>query len=389
MKNGKWIGWILAAAMLLTGCKNFWVTSSSSCTTNCTTISSGVFYVLNSNAGQVEITGYSIVNGTMTALAGSPYALASGPYSIAVAPNNNFLYVSTQAGIYLYTIGTGGVLTLSSTVPVFRDFAAYTMKVDATNSWLVEASGLGYLYAIPISPTTGATTGTAQQVTLPGISPHQLVISSDNANVIVALGSTGTAVIPFTAANADPLPASVNAPIAVKTAGTSAISVALDPINRLLYIGEASGTSGSNNGVLRAVSYGSISGNPTEVAGSPFTTGGLSPASILPVASGAYVYVANATVANSSTGNVSGFSLTASGTTYTLTPLGSTASAGVTPASLAEDSTGTVVLLVNSGGSPDLNVYTFDSAVSGKLDSALTSSTGNDPVGALAIAAAP
>jgi hypothetical protein len=61
MKNGKWIGWILAAAMLLTGCKNFWVTSSSSCTTNCTTISSGVFYVLNSNAGQVEITGYSIV----------------------------------------------------------------------------------------------------------------------------------------------------------------------------------------------------------------------------------------------------------------------------------------------------------------------------------------
>jgi hypothetical protein len=193
----------------------------------------------------------------------------------------------------------------------------------------------------------------------------------------------------FTAANADPLPASVNAPIAVKTAGTSAISVALDPINRLLYIGEASGTSGSNNGVLRAVSYGSISGNPTEVAGSPFTTGGLSPASILPVASGAYVYVANATVANSSTGNVSGFSLTASGTTYTLTPLGSTASAGVTPASLAEDSTGTVVLLVNSGGSPDLNVYTFDSAVSGKLDSALTSSTGNDPVGALAIAAAP
>jgi 6-phosphogluconolactonase (cycloisomerase 2 family) len=306
-----------------------------------------------------------------------------------VAPNNSFLYVGTPAGIYLYSIGSGGVLTLSSNVPIFNDLAAYTMKVDSTNSWLVEASGLGNLYAIPISPATGATTGTAQQVALPGIAPHQLVISSDNANVFVALGNAGTAVIPFAAANTDPLPATVGATIAVKTTGNSAISVAMDPINRLLYIGEASNTSGSNSGTLRAINYSSVSGVPTEVAGSPFATGGVSPASILPVASGAYVYVANATVANSSTGNVTGFALTASGTTYNLTALSSTASAGTTPASLAEDSTGTVVLLVNSGGNPDLGVYTFDTTVPGKLDSALTSATGTDPVGALTVVAAP
>jgi hypothetical protein len=56
---------------------------------------------------------------------------------------------------------------------------------------------------------------------------------------------------------------------------------------------------------------------------------------------------------------------------------------------MAEDSTGSVVLLVNSGGTPDLDVYTFDATTSGKLDSALTSATGTDPVGAVAIAAAP
>ena len=191
-----------------------------------------------------------------------------------------------------------------------------------------------------------------QQVTLPGIAPRQLVISPDNANVFVALGNTGTAVIPFTTANANPLPATVGAPIAVKTTGNSAISVAMDPINRLLYIGKVSGTTTSNTGTLRAINYSSVSGVPTEVTGSPFATGGISPASILPIASGAYVYIANATVTNSTTGNVTGFSLTASGTTYTLTALSSTASAGTTPASLAEDSTGTVVLLVALGWEP-------------------------------------
>ena len=140
---------------------------------------------------------------------------------------------------------------------------------------------------------------------------------------------------------------------------------------------------------MRAINYSSVSGVPTEVTGSPFATGGISPASILPIASGAYVYIANATVTNSTTGNVTGFSLTASGTTYTLTALSSTASAGTTPASLAEDSTGTVVLLVSSGGNPDLEVYSFDTTVPGKLDSALTSATGTDPVGAVAVVAAP
>ena len=382
---------MLAALLLLAGCKNFWnVTSSGGCTTNCPTISSGVFYVLNSNSGQVEIAGYSIVNGTLTALTGSPYSLASGPYSIAVAPNNSFLYVSTQSGIYLYTIGAGGGLKLASTTPISTDFAASTMQVDATNSWLVEASGSGYLYAIPINPSNGTTTGTVQQVTLAGITAHQLAISPDNKNIFVALGGTGTAVIPFNAASADPLPTSVGAPIAVKGAGGAAVSVAVDPINRLLYIGETLGTSGSSNtGGLRAFTYSSLSGTPTEVTGSPYATGGLIPASILPTASSAYVYVANATVSSSSTGNVSGFAVTTSGTNYSLTALSGAASTGTTPAGLAEDSTGAVVLLVNSGGSPDLDAYTFDTTTPGKLDSALSSSTGTDPVGARAIAAAP
>ena len=384
---------VLAFMLLLTGCTNFWnvPTGGTGCTTNCTaTISSGAFYVLNANAGQVEIAGYSIVSSTLTAFTGSPYTLPSGPFAIAIAPNNSFLYVSTQSGIYLYTIGSGGSLTLASATPIFTDFSAVSMRVDATDSWLVEASGSGYLYAIPISPTTGKTTGTAQQTSLVGIAPRQLTISPDNANVIVALGGSGTEVIPFSAANANPLPATAPLPIAVKGQGGAALSVAVDPSGKLLFIGETLGSSAtSNTGVLRAFLYSSLSGTPTEVTGSPYGSGGMTPVSILPTAFGGYVYIANSTVSNSSTGNIAGFAISASTTGYSLTSLSGPVSAGTTPAELAEDSTGSVVLVVNSGGSPDLGVYTFDTTTLGKLDSALTFATGTDPVGALAIAAAP
>lgn len=402
MKIRRLSKWMLVAVLLLAGCKGFWNvpnSSSGGCTTNCATLSSGVFYVLNSNAGQFAIVGYSIVNGTLTPLSGGNYSLPSGPYSIAIAPNNSFLYVSTQAGIFLYTISSGGALTPASATAFYPDFAAVSMQVDATNSWLVEASGSGYIYAIPINPTSGSrsTTGTVQQLSL-GVIPtiHQLAISPDNSNIFVALGTVGTAVIPFNASPATgstPMPTSVSTPIAVRAAGGSAVSVAVDPIDRLLYIGETLANSSSNSantGGLRVFNYSSLgSVTPVEIAGSPFASGGLTPISILPTASGSYVYVANSTVSSSGTGNISGFVISSSGTTYSLTPVTTTASAGTNPSAMAEDSTGTVVLLVNSGGGPDLDVYTFDATTSGKLDSALTAATGTDPVGTIAIAALP
>lgn len=384
---------MLAFALLLAGCKNFWQASSSSgggCGTKCSTISSGVFYVLNSSAGNTGIAGYSIVSGKLVALTGSPYSLPSGPYAIAVAPNNRFLYVSSQSGVYLYTIGSGGGLTLASTTPIFTDFAARSMQVDATNSWLVEASGSGYLYAIPISPTTGTTAGSAQQLSLVGFTPRQMILSPDNLNVIVALGNTGTVVIPFSAASTNPLPALAGVPIAVKNVAGVALSVAVDPANRLLYIGETAGTSGTAaTGILRAFLYSSIGGTPVEAAGSPYASGGLAPVSILPNASGANVYVANSTGSNSTVGNLAAFAVNVAGSAYSLTALTGQVATGISPSGIAEDSTGSVVLLVNSGGSPDLDVYTFDTANPGVLDPAFSFATGTDPVGALAIAAAP
>jgi hypothetical protein len=224
-------------------------------------------------------------------------------------------------------------------------------------------------------------------VSLPASTIQQIAISPDNTFVYVAMGSGGTAVVPFNANNANPLGLVVTIP-AKSTAG-GAISVAVDPITtttttpRLLYIGETAATSGNNTGGLRAFNYSTLQ----EITGSPFAINGLSPSSILPFSTGNFVYVLNRQVSGSSTGVITGFSIAASNGSYTLTPLGNTFTVGTNPQSMVEDSTGAFVFAVNFGGSPDLTGYTIDSTKAGYLDKVISSATGTDPVSAIEVAA--
>jgi hypothetical protein len=196
----------------------------------------------------------------------------------------------------------------------------------------------------------------------------------------VALGSSGTEEAIFAAGNATPFGNTANIPV-VNVAG-AAVSVAVDPQNRMFYVGETAAVSGTNSGGMRAFNYNTL----VEVTGSPYATAGLAPYAIEPEAKGNYVYVANRTVSGSSAGNIAGFSFTSTGTVYSLTALANTVATGTAPVSLAEDSLDTYLLVVDSGGSPDFEAYTMSA---GALTSSATASTGTDPVQAGAIAAAP
>jgi 6-phosphogluconolactonase (cycloisomerase 2 family) len=357
-------------------------TSSSTCTASQGN-TSGVFYVLNQ--GTKEIAAYSIVTGKLTQI-GNSYTLSAAPYSIAIAPGGGFLYVGTATGIFLFNIGSGGVLTLANGNNVISQDIATTMQVDSTGSWLVEAGpNLAELLAIHINSASGVPTSNIEQNTLlPAATVQQLAISPDNTHVFVALGSAGTEDVTFAAGNATPLGVTANLKV-VNSAG-AAVSVAVDPNSRLVYVGETAAISGSNAGGLRVIDYNTLQ----EVSGSPFATGGLAPYAIAPTRYGSnagnYVYVANRTVSGSSNGSIAAYAVTTSGTTSTVTALGSTIAAGITPLGITQDNTGNYLLVVSSGGSPDLTAYTMSS---GTLTSALTSATGTDPVQASAIAAAP
>jgi 6-phosphogluconolactonase (cycloisomerase 2 family) len=340
------------------------------------------------NQGTKQIVGYTIAAGKLTQV-GNPSTLSSAPYSVAIAPNGGFLYVGTATGIFLYDIGAGGTLTLANGSNVISQDVATTMQVDSTGGWLLEAGpNLAELLAIPINTSTGVPTSTIEQNTLlPAASVFQLAISPDNTHVFVADGSRGTQDVVFAAGNTTPFGTSVTIPL-INAAG-AAVSVAVDPSNRLVYVGETAAISGSNSGGLRAFNYNTL----VEVTGSPYATGSIAPYAIAPTrygsVAGNYVYIANRTVSGSSTGSIAGYAVTGSGTAFSLSPLNSTAAAGITPIGLTQESTGNYMLVVSSGGSPDLAAYTFDSTTAGKLNSAVTSATGTDPVQASAIAAAP
>lgn len=384
MRLRGWAKLALVSLTLLIGCSGFWdnpYTDNGGGGGGTTTLSSGTFYVLNTLTN--EIAGYYVNAGTLTAVPGSPFPLLAPPFAITVAPNNKFLYVSTTNGIYLYTIASSGQLTLgNSQNPISSDQAA-SMQVDASNSWLIDTiAGHPNVYAIPINPSTGIVLSVTEPTTpLPSSTVQQLVLSPDNTMALVAMGIGGTAVIPFNSANTNPLGAA--SIIAVKNTAGAALSVAVDPYNRLFYIGETVATTGSNTGGLRAFDFSTLK----ELSGSPYPSAGLAPYSILPISSGNYVYVANRQTSSGSTGVIGGFSVIAGTTAFTLKALNSSFNAGTHAVSLAEDSTGKFVFAANYDGSPDLMGYVFDTTNAGYLKQVISAATGTDPVQASVVVA--
>jgi 6-phosphogluconolactonase len=400
IKYGFIYGLILfGAATFLAGCAGFWdlPASTTTTTTTATTLSSGVFYVLNQTTKQIAA--YSISSGTLEQVSGSPYDLSSAPSCIAIAPGGGFLYVGTVSGIYLYTIGSSGALTIGNGGAVISsDIPA---AIEVSGSWLIDTfnpntTGSVQLDAIPINASTGLFSGTGsppyQVFNVAGAAVEQMALSPDGTNLFVALGAGGTIVVPFTTGNSNPLGSSATVIPVVSSSG-SALSVAVDPTNRLFYIGETLATSGTSGG-LRVFNYSSLGTGttrsaPTQITGSPIASGGLAPNAILPISSGEYVYVANGQ-GNTGSGNITWFPISVSGTTYTIAA-GSSIAAGVVPKGLAEDSDNNFVLAVSNGGStssgdPDLEAFTMSS---GALTSNIASASGTDPVGAVAVAALP
>jgi 6-phosphogluconolactonase len=381
---------LLAVALVVSGCAGFWdAPASSSTSTTTTTLSSGVFYVLNQTTKQ--IVAYDISSGTLDQISGSPYALAAAPLSIAIAPNGDFLYVGTDAGIYLYSIASSGALTIGNNGNVVSSDIASAVQVSG--SWLIDSylisTGSVQVNAYSINTSDGVYTGTtgSQTFNITNASVNKMVLSPDDDYLFLALGAGGTIAVPFTPGNSNPLSATAKV-IALANTGGSALSVAVDPTERLFYIGETLASSGTAGG-LRVFNYSSLSGSLTQATGSPIATGGTAPTAILPVASGDYVYVANAT-GNTSSGNIAWFPITVSGTTYTIAT-GSSIGTGIYPQGLAEDSEDNFVLAVSTGGStssgdPDLEAFSMSS---GALTANITSTTGTDPVGAIAVAALP
>jgi DNA-binding beta-propeller fold protein YncE len=342
---------------LLSGCKGFFT----AITTNPNGGTSSFVYVTNVSSSGTggTLTEYSLTTGVLAALSGSPITLPGTPTSIVVAPNNAFLFVGTNLGVFLYTINSDGTLTQgnSNTIVYQGPTTPVSMVVDSTSSWLIIANkNSTELDALPISATTGVpTTPTPESVSLSATTPLQLAIAPANNNIFVAMGVGGTDALSFTASStSNPMGKPVT--ISLARSGSSSNAVAVDTTSAYLFVAESNTTSS-----LRLIA---VSNLAKDVADYPVGNG---PVSILADLSGSYVYVANTADAT-----ISGFSFSAGA----LTALAN--SPFVTerlPMALVEDSSKTYLIDAGFGANPNLWEYTFDTTAPGTLDVTTTTST--------------
>jgi DNA-binding beta-propeller fold protein YncE len=133
------------------------------------------------------------------------------------------------------------------------------------------------------------------------------------------------------------------------------LGLAVNPASTALFVGET-------NAGVRVFTIGTTF---TEISGSPFKAGS-QPRSIAFDGTGDYLYAANG-----SDGTISGYSVLASGTLTALT--GSPFSAvGSGPSALTLDQSKKFLLSANLGGSPDVQLFSFDATTAGKLDPGAT-----------------
>jgi 6-phosphogluconolactonase len=346
-------GFLLAAFVvsLMAGCGQFFPKSGSTPTPTPTPGSGSYFYL--ANATGLSVSGYSVsTTKTVGNVSGSPSGLIAGPNALAITPNGSYLYAATEGGlsIYGYLLGSGGSLSLlNNNSALVSGVAPLVMQIDPSGQWLIVVDALSAVTIYSINSSTGllTQTGTLQ---LNAGSASGIIFTPDNTKMYVALGTSGVDIFTFSASSGV---LNQTGTLSPKQNLNADFGVTVDPGSKYLFVTET----GIN--AVRVLSIGT-NGALTELSGSPYATG-LGPNGVLVDTTGSYVYVANTT-----DGTISGFLLSGTGA---LTQISGSpfSSIGIGPVSLAEDATKTYIGVANSGGSPDLQVFTFSTTTPGAL----------------------
>ena len=356
----------ILVCLALSGCAGFFTNTS---TTSTTTTNTGDYvYAVNSTTNLLS--SYSVGTGSLTALSGSPLTLTTGlaAQSITVSRPNSFVFVGGSGAIACYTIGTGGVLTASTTGGASQAVAFSSLETSPDGKWLLalgtDNSTLNTdLFVYAINTTTGALT---VQSSLVVQSPStQTVVArqvriAPSANVVaVALGTAGDVIYAFNTTNGT-LTAETN----VYAAGYTDNALAFDSNSTYLYIARA--TTGSGTSGIASYSV-TAAGALTPVTA--LAPSGGSPFALAFDSTGAYLYAAN-----KGDSTVSGYSL-ASGALTALA--GSPFSSNTASSALVRDNSGKYIVALGTSGSSDVTLFGQDAVTAGKLDALANASTGS------------
>ncbi len=338
------------------------------------TSSGNYLYIGNLGTNPLTIAGFSIGTSALSSISGSNWPVELEPTALAVTPSDSYLYLGSAAGgIYVYTIGTDGAITIgNSGGPVASGITPSVLRIDPTGKFLIGGSaysGQAFVYQIGAGGLLTAISSSV--VTLNANTPvTDLEVAPSGSYVFASCGTGGIYEMSFNTGNG--AMAQINGVLNPKSNNAADMSLAIAPSGNYLFAAE------TVTGGVRVFSIGT-NGLLTEAGGSPYSTN-TGAWAVLVDSTGSYVYVANRTA-----GTVSAFLLSNTGALTAVS--GSPFSTGSLPVALVEDKTDAYIAVLCSGGSPDLQVFSISSTTPGALKSFATAKTGTDPTEAASIAA--
>ncbi|HZQ42804.1 MAG TPA: beta-propeller fold lactonase family protein [Acidobacteriaceae bacterium] len=363
----------VAGTVLLAGCHNFFICQKASCPSSGTggggSTTGDYVYVSNASAGTTYISGYDIGKGSLTAISGSPFPLNFIPVAMNVSPNDGFLYIASQAnasnpGIYVYAIGSTGALSIQNSGSVDVSGAISSMDISSDGGYLFTINTLGTLLTeYQINSTTGLL-GQVGSFQLPGtlcvaggtpISQTCTVKASPGgAYVVVALGTAGFAVFPYTSASG--ISSASFTLVSPPSSTTGDYSLALDDHN-YAYVASTSALT----------SYSITSSGITQESSQTYSSTTTVPRSVVLSSNQDYVYTAN-----EGTGNISGYGINGSGA---LTQISGSPFTGPTNVSaIGVDKSGSYMVAAGYNGNSGVQLFTIGST--GSLTLVTSAGTG-------------
>ncbi len=263
-------------------------------------------------------------NTTLTVTSSQLSSLVLSPASVTLAANGVRQFNSTG----MFNDGTTQNLTQS-----------VTWSTGATGVATINSGGLATGVAAgntTVTATFGAVSASSSLTVTRAFAPSFSYAANDNDNTISEFSvnaSTGT----LTQVPGSPIPF-----------GFALTLVAADPLGRFVYAVGICNLNDCGSGSLGVFSVDSTTGLLTQVPGSPFALAGQYPDSIITDPSGQFVYVASqCLVGDCSQGSVAAFSVNA--TTGALTPVAGSpySSGGVTALSVSADPNGKFLYVGN------------------------------------------
>jgi 6-phosphogluconolactonase (cycloisomerase 2 family) len=214
-----------------------------------------------SNSGSV-IYGYSIssTDGSLTAIANSPFSSASSADPLVTDPSGRFLFASEsnlqQIEVFDIDANTGALTSVPGSTVSVSD-PVLSMAVDGTGHYLYAASQLGDVFAFSIDQTTGAISPMSGGLILAGIG---YIAAEPTGKFLIGAGQGAIQVIAIQSGTG-----ALSSPTPFPSSSGATTRVIVHPSGNYVYA--------FSTPVAAVEGYAlDSSGNLTALSGSPYTT---------------------------------------------------------------------------------------------------------------------